>query len=127
LSKRKAEADLEEAKRFKQQKEEWRRMFGCYKNTMSRSQIERLEEWKPLAAWGVKRPWHLLVTELAQKNALIHGTHKVMMMSTTNVKENAALTKSLEKLYEDVEQFEIKLEKARKEEEDKPATSSSKC
>ena len=37
------------------------------------------------------------------------------------MKENAALTKSLEKLYEeDVEQLEIKLEKARKEEKDKP-------
>ena len=98
-------------------------MYGGYKKSTwpTRSQIERLEEWKPLAAWGVKRPWHLLVTELAQKNALIRGTHKVMM-STTNVKENAALTKSLEKLYEDVEQLEIKLEKARKEEEDKPAT-----
>ena len=33
------------------------------KNTMSRSQIERFEEWKPLAAWDVKRPWHLLVEE----------------------------------------------------------------
>ena len=97
------------------------------KNTMSRSQIERFEEWKPLAAWDVKRPWHRLVTELAQKNALIRGTHKVMMSSTTEVKENTVLTKSLEKLYEDVEQLEIKLEKAGKEEEDKPTTSSSKC
>ena len=33
-------------------------MYGSYKTSTwpTRSQIERLEEWKPLAAWGVKRP-----------------------------------------------------------------------
>ena len=96
-------------------------MYGSYKkNTMSRCTFERLEEWKPLAAYAVTRPWHLLVTELAQKQALIRGFHKVMTRETTTHRENAALLKSLEKMYEDVEQLEIKLEKARKEEEDKP-------
>ena len=98
-------------------------MYGRYRKTSTwptRCMIERLEEWKPLAAYGVTRPWHLLVTELAQKQALIRGFHKVMTRETTTHRENAALLKSLEKMYEDVEQLEIKLEKARKEEEDKP-------
>jgi cytoskeletal protein RodZ len=88
---------------------------------MSLKQNERLNDRLPLAVCGVKRPWHLLVTELVQKNTLIRGYHKLMMSSTTDVKENAELAKSLGKLYEDVEQLEIKLKKARKDEEDKPS------
>ena len=82
---------------------------------------QRLEEWKVLTAFGARHQWQLIETELTQKKALLRGTHKVMM----STEGKTDLLKSLEKLYEDVEQLEMKLKKAKREEEDKPATSSS--
>jgi hypothetical protein len=118
-----AKEDLEHSKRIQKRRQEWiaeRRKNP--KTTYPFSQIERLNEWSVLTATGATHQWQLIECELAQKKALLRATLKVMLSMEG---KNDSLRMSLEKLYEDVEQLETKLEKAIEKEEDKPAATSS--